>query len=161
MSDSQAKVSLQGIITAEKHKPGALLPILHQVQQTFGQVSSQAVVEIAKALNLSQAEVHGVVSFYDAFHKDPQGKHRIQVCCAESCQAQGSRELEQHAKHHLKVQFHETTADREITLEPVYCLGNCGCSPSIRINNDIYGRVTKSQFDMLVAELTHSKVELS
>ncbi|MCG8312855.1 MAG: formate dehydrogenase subunit gamma [Pseudomonadales bacterium] len=161
MNDTEAVTRLDSIIRAHQHKPGALLPILHQTQQAFGYISPQAVTEIAKALSLSQAEVHGAISFYDAFHKEPQGKHRIQVCCAESCQAKGSRALEQHAKAHLNVGFHQTTSDREITLEPVYCLGNCACSPSIRVNDDIYGRVTHSQFNALVKKLTHCAVELS
>ena len=116
-----------------------------------------AVPVIAKGLNLSRAEVHGVISFYHDFKTHPVGKHSVQICRAEACQSMGSRQLEAHAKALLGVDNHETTADGNITLEPVYCLGNCACSPSIRIDDDIHARVSPERFEQLISQLGVSK----
>ena len=96
---------------------------------------------LPKASTLSRAEVHGVISFYHDFKTIPVGRHTVQICRAEACQSMGSRQLEAHAKQALGVDYGETTADGPFTLEPVYCLGNCACSPSVRIDDDIYARV--------------------
>ena len=106
-----------------------------------------AVATIALGLNLSRAEVHGVVSFYHDFKTHPVGRNTVQICRAEACQSMGSRQLEAHAKAALGIDYHETTADGNITLEPVYCLGNCACSPSVRINDDIVARVDSARFE--------------
>jgi formate dehydrogenase subunit gamma len=127
------------------------LPILHGIQDTLGYIPPAAVEDIAKALYLSQAEVHGVISFYHYFRDTPPGKSTIHICRAESCQSMGSKHLENHAKQQLGIDFHETTADGLYSLEPVYCLGNCACSPAITIDNEIYGRVTPEKFDQLIA----------
>jgi formate dehydrogenase subunit gamma len=132
-------------------RPGALLPILHDVQRQFGYVPDEAVPVIAKALNLSRAEVHGVITFYHWFRRKPGGRQVLYVCRAEACQAMGARELENHAKARLQVDFHETTADGRFTLEPIYCLGNCACSPAVMIDEDVHGRVTPEKFDELIA----------
>ena len=136
-----------------KDKPGALLPILHAVQDVLGYIPADAVPVIAKTLNLSRAEVHGVISFYHYFRETPPGQHTIHLCRAESCQSMGGKSLEKHAKTKLGIDFHETTADGKFSLEPVYCLGNCACSPAMQINHDIYGRVTSDTFDAVVDEL--------
>ncbi len=141
---------VQQAIAAQKNKPGALLPILHDIQDGMGYIPPDAVPVIANALNLSRAEVHGVISFYHYFRQTPPGKHVVQICQAESCQAMGSANLTEHAKQKLGIDFHETTANGDFTLEPVYCLGNCACSPAIMVDDDVYGRVTGSRLDQLL-----------
>jgi formate dehydrogenase subunit gamma len=144
---SRMQAIVQEIITTLKNKPGALLPILHGVQNALGYVPAESVQVIAKALNLSRAEVHGVISFYHYFRDTRPGKHTIHLCRAESCQSMGGKQLENHVKTRLGVDFHETTADGKFTLEPVYCLGNCACSPAMQIGEEIYGRVSATTFD--------------
>jgi formate dehydrogenase subunit gamma len=134
-------------------RPGALLPILHAVQERFGYVPTDAIPRIAHALNLSRAEVHGVVSFYHDFRSAPAGRVVVKVCRAESCQAMGAVALAAHIERRLGIAFGETSPDNAFTLEPVYCLGNCACSPAIVIGNDIQGRVTPERFDSIVAQL--------
>jgi formate dehydrogenase subunit gamma len=152
-----AAVSLQEIVeaavNANRDRIGALLPVLHAIQDKLGHVPPDAVPMIANALNLSRAEVHGVISFYHDFRTEPPGEHTVHLCRAEACQAMGSRELEQHARERLGVGYGQTTADGLFTLEPVYCLGNCACAPSIRINDDIHARVSAARFDELIAGL--------
>ena len=144
----------QAVITAidaNRHKPGALLPILHAVQDALGYVPPESLAAIAHELNLTRAEVYGVVTFYHHFRDKPPGRAVVQICRAEACQALGARALEAHAKRTLGIDFHETTADGAITLEPVYCLGNCGCGPSVLVDNDeLHARVTPAAFDELV-----------
>ena len=147
------RTRLEAIIEAHRQQAGATLPILHELQAAFGHVPEEAIPLIARALNLSRAEVHGVVSFYHHFRTQPAGRHVIEVCRAESCQAVGGRELEAHARQTLGVAWHETSADGNFTLEPVYCLGNCACSPSVRVGDEVYGRVSCTSFDALLDEL--------
>ena len=144
---SSMQATVQEIITNLKDKPGALLPILHGVQDALGYVPAETVPVIAKALNLSRAEVHGVITFYHYFRDTKPGKHTIHLCRAESCQAMGGKQLEAHVKTRLGIDFHETTADGQFSLEPVYCLGNCACSPAMQIGEEIYGRVSATTFD--------------
>ena len=150
-------VSLQEIvesaIASHRGKVGALLPVLHSIQDKLGHVPKQAVPMIAQAMSLSRAEVHGVMSFYHDFRDKPAGKNIIHLCRAEACQAMGSRELEQHVMDRLGIGYGETTADGLVSLEPVYCLGNCACTPSIRVNDDIHARVTAQKFDELIDRL--------
>jgi formate dehydrogenase subunit gamma len=134
-----------------KALPGALLPILHAVQAALGFVPKDAVPLIAGELNLSRAEVHGVISFYHYFRTSKPGRHVLQLCRAEACQAVGAGRLESHAKRSLGVDFHGTTADGAVTLEPVYCLGNCALGPSAMLDDRLQGRVTPDRFDELVA----------
>jgi formate dehydrogenase subunit gamma len=135
-----------------KALPGALLPILHAVQEALKFVPKDAVPLIARELNLSVAEVHGVVTFYHYFLQERPGRHVVHLCRAEACQALGSVALEAHAKAALTVDFHGTTRDGAITLEPVYCLGNCALGPSIMIDQQLHGRVTAERFDALVTQ---------
>jgi formate dehydrogenase subunit gamma len=119
-------------------------------------IPADSVPQIAKALNLSRAEVHGVISFYHYFRDTPPGKHTIHLCRAESCQAMGGKQLENHVKTRLGIDFHETTADGQFSLEPVYCLGNCACSPAMQIDDEIYGRVSEKTFDATIHDLGES-----
>jgi formate dehydrogenase subunit gamma len=136
-----------------KDMPGALLPILHAVQEALGFVPADAVGLIAKQLNLSRAEVHGVVSFYHYFRTQRGGRHVVHLCRAEACQALGAQALERHAKRSLGIDFHATSADGAITLEPVYCLGNCALGPSLMIDEELKGRMSPERFDELMASL--------
>lgn len=133
--------------------PGALLPVLHRLQARLGYVPSAAVPVVAEALNLSRAEVHGVLSFYPDFRRQPPGRHVIKICQAEACQAMDAQALTEHASTRLGVRLHETSPDRAATLEPVYCLGNCALSPAIMIDDRLYGRVSCARFDQLIATL--------
>lgn len=150
--------SVETIIAEHAEMPGALLPILHAIQNEEGYIPSDCVELIAKTLQVSKAEVHGVITFYHEFRTEPAGKHIVHICRAESCQAMDSKSLEEHIKSSLGIDYHQATRDGTIQLEPVYCLGNCACSPSIRIDNDIYGRVTPERFDEIIGELAN-KVE--
>lgn len=147
------KSAVLATIDRLKALPGALLPILHAIQDDQGYIPSESVPLIAKALNVSRAEVHGVITFYHYFRDTPPGKHTIHLCRAESCQAMNATALEAHAKDKLGVDFHETTTDGVFTLEPVYCLGNCACSPALSINGEVFGRVSTERFDEIVDEL--------
>ncbi|MDN3561259.1 formate dehydrogenase subunit gamma [Vreelandella neptunia] len=162
MNQSQewAPQAIQAEVDALKDKPGALLPILHALQDRIGFIPEAAVPIIADALHQTRAEVHGVISFYHHFRTTPPGRHVVQICRAEACQSVGARQLEVHAKARLGVDYHQTTADREITLEAVYCLGNCACGPSIRVDNSIRGRVTPEAFDELMDELQTRPLEV-
>jgi formate dehydrogenase subunit gamma len=132
--------------------PGALLNVLHDVQGALGLIPDAAIPLIAAGLNLSRAEVHGVVSFYHYFRKSQPGRHVLQICRAEACQSMRGNALAEHAKHRLGVEFHETTKDHLFSLEPVYCLGNCACAPAVMVDKTLYGRVTPERFDEIVAE---------
>lgn len=152
-----AVTAVQAALQQHHDKPGALLPILHAVQDALGYVPPDALPLIAHELNLTRAEVHGVVSFYHHFRDSPPGRRVVQICRAEACQALGARALEAHAKQSLGIDFHQTTADGAITLEPVYCLGNCGCGPSVLIGADeLHARVTPDAFDALVRDVRES-----
>ncbi len=153
MSPAFDKAAIDAIIDRLKDLPGALLPILHEIQHAVGYVPAETVPAIATALSLSRAEVHGVISFYHHFHSAPMGKHTVQICRAEACQAVGARELEQHATSKLATELGSTTADGAVSLEPVYCLGNCACGPSVQIGDEVHARVTPERFDALMTEL--------
>ena len=144
--------AVEAIAARLKDRPGALMLILHEVQDRFGYVARDSVPIIARALNLSRAEVHGVVTFYHDFRHHRPGRDVIRLCRAESCQAMGAIALADHVRGRLGVQFGETTSDGAFTLEAVYCLGNCGCSPAMVLNDELYGRVSPARFDELLAE---------
>jgi len=131
-----------------------LVQILHGFIAKFGWISEDAIRQLADELNLSRAEVHGVVSYYHDFHTSPPGRHIVKICQAEACQAMGGRELSAHAASALGVDMHSSNED--VTLEPVYCLGNCACSPAVMIDGKTFGRVTTDRFDDIVASLGES-----
>ncbi|WP_158965567.1 formate dehydrogenase subunit gamma [Paraglaciecola sp. L3A3] len=153
--------AVKDIIDSLRGMPGALLPILHAIQDSQGYIPKDSVPIIASALNQTSAEIHGVISFYHHFRTSKPGNHVIQLCRAEACQARGARELEKHAKSSLNLDYHGTTTDQEFTLEPVYCLGNCSNGPNIQINDEIFARVSNTKFDQLLEQKTTYIVELS
>lgn len=132
---------------------GPLLPVLHALQETFGYVDPRAVPLVAKALNLSRAEVYGVLTFYPDLRSTPPGKVRVQICRGEACQAVGGRALARHATSSLGVDFGGTTADEQsVTLDEVFCLGNCALGPSVTVNGELHGRVQAPELDRLVGD---------
>jgi len=133
-----------------QHMPGALLPILHALQEEFGYIDDGMIPLIAEGLNISHAEVHGVISFYHDFRRAPSGRHVLQICRAESCQSMGCNSLIEHVEKNLGVKMGETSADGNITLRPVYCLGNCALSPAVMLDGQPYGRVSAAVADSLI-----------
>ena len=143
-------VAVKQAIASNLARPGALLPVLHAIQDAVGYVPHDSVALVARELNLSRAEVHGVITFYHHFRQEPPGRHVVQLCRAEACQAVGSAALETYVTGKLGVAMKGTTADGQVTLEPVYCLGNCALGPSIAIDGKLHGRVTAQRFDELL-----------
>jgi formate dehydrogenase subunit gamma len=148
----EERETVRRVVADMKDRPGPLIEVLHAVQAALGYVPADAVPIVAEALNLSRAEVHGVVTFYHFFRETPPGKHTVHICRAEACQSMGANALVAHAKKRLGVDFHETTADGVFSLEQVFCLGNCALSPAAMVDGRLYGRVTPERFDQLVAE---------
>jgi formate dehydrogenase subunit gamma len=144
------QAQILAIVARHRHRPGPLLEILHDVQHSLGFVPAEAVPLIAGELNLSRAEVHGVVSFYHHFRDTPPGRRVLRLCRAEACQAMNGRALEAHVRQRLGIEFGETTPDRGITLEAVYCLGLCACAPAAMIDGEVHGRVTPARLDELI-----------
>lgn len=140
------------IIAQRRHLEGAALPILHALQETFGCVPEAAVPLVADALNLSRAEIHGTVTFYHDFRKEPPGRRVLKLCRAESCQAAGGDALAARAEAKLGVEMGGTTIDRRVTLEAVYCLGLCHSSPAAMLDKDVFGMLDEAKLDMLVKE---------
>jgi formate dehydrogenase subunit gamma len=150
--DPKHAATVRRLAEARATEPGALLPILHSIQDELGFIPEDSVAIVADVLNLSRAEVHGVVTFYHFFRTHAPGKRTLYVCRAEACQSMGARELEKHIRERLAIDFHETTADGKYSLEPVYCLGNCACSPAVMIDETVYGRVTPERLDQILAQ---------
>jgi formate dehydrogenase subunit gamma len=146
MDTAQVLERIQGL----RHLPGALLPILHALQEEFGYIDDAMIPLIAEALNISHAEVHGVISFYHDFRRAPAGKHVLQICRAESCQSMGCNSLISHVEKNLGVKMGETSEDGNFTLRPVYCLGNCALSPAVMLDGQPYGRVSAAVADSLI-----------
>lgn len=142
--------AVRQIIESRKSMPGALLPILHGIQDVVGYIPSDTVPMISEELNLSRAEVHGVITYYHHFRQQPAGTHLVQICRAEACQARGADALVAHAKSALGCDFHQTAPDGEVTLEPAYCLGHCAVGPNIAIGDEHYARITPDRFDTLI-----------
>ena len=148
--------AIDRIVASHSGMPGNLLPILHAVQQEFGFVPESAVPHIAQGLNLSRAEVHGVISFYHYFRRHAPGRHVLQVCRAEACQSMGCAKTEAAARETLGVDYGGTSADGAFTLEPVYCLGNCAAAPSVMVDEKLYGRVTPERLKEIISQWSRS-----
>ncbi|SIQ91123.1 formate dehydrogenase gamma subunit [Rhizobium sp. RU20A] len=142
----------RAIVADHSHLEGPLLPILHAIQEAFGHVPQDCLPVIASELNLSRAEVHGVVSFYHDFRDHPAGRHVLKLCRAEACQAMGGDALAERVKALLGIDFHGTTADGSVTLEPVYCLGLCSCAPAAMLDGAVHGRLDDAAVRDLLAE---------
>ncbi|VVE09143.1 formate dehydrogenase subunit gamma [Pandoraea cepalis] len=149
MREAFSIATVHAILDAHSTQEGPLLPILHDVQDAFGYVPPDAVPVIANALNLSRAEVHGVITFYHHFRTSPPPRHVVQICRAEACQSMGADALVAHAERVLGCTMHSHHGD--VALEPVYCLGQCATSPAITIDDKLHARVTPEKFDRLVA----------
>ena len=138
------------VIEAHSTGRGPLLPVLHALQETFGYLPAPVVQLVAKALNLSRADVHGVITFYSDFRSTPPGRTHVQGCRAEACQSMGGYALADHARERFGIGFGETTAAGDVSLDQVYCLGNCALAPAVTVGGQLAGRVTPERFDQLL-----------
>jgi formate dehydrogenase subunit gamma len=149
--DKETAERVMAIIVRQKNVAGAMLPILHDIQDELGYVPAETVPLIAQELNLSRAEVHGVISYYHHFRQTPAAANVLQICRAEACQARGADALVAHAKASLGCDFHGNSADGQFTLEPVYCLGLCSSGPNLMLGEDLHAQVSDAKFDRLIA----------
>lgn len=154
-NEAYDKQSAREIIEGFDNRPEMLVQILHAFLNRFAWISEEAIRQLASELNLSRADVYGVVSYYHDFRTSPPGKHVVKICEAESCQAMGSRELSKHAQKSLGLAMRESNDD--VTLEPVYCLGNCACSPAVMVDGKTFGRVNANRFDEIVASMDEAR----
>ena len=152
MADAHTQEVMRTILANHDGLEGPLLPILHAVQAEFGFIPGDVVQIIADHLNITRAEVHGVITFYHDFRDAPAGKHVVKICRAEACQAVGSNAISERAFEKLGVGWHGTTSNGAVTLEPVYCLGLCACAPAAMVDNKVVGRVDAEKLDALLAE---------
>lgn len=143
---------IDAILKEHTHLEGPLLPILHALQEAFGYVPTQAHAPICEALNISRAELHGVVTFYHDFRANPAGRHVLRICRAEACQAVGGAALAEATLKKLGLEWHGTTANGAVTVEPVYCLGLCACAPAAMLDDRVVGRMDGVRMDALLAE---------
>ena len=150
---AQTTAKIDAAIAENRDLRGATIPILHAIQDRLGYVPPAALDRIAKELNLSRADVHGVLTFYHDFRSAPPGEHVLKLCRAEACQAMGCERVERHLAERHGAAMHTTTADGRLTVEPVYCLGNCSLSPSLLLDGRLHGRVTPERLDALLAGL--------
>lgn len=149
-SVSDVSADVASIARAHGNRPENLIEMMHEIQGRIGHVSDEAVAILARAVNRSRAEVHGVLTFYHDFHREPHGRHVVKICGAEACQSMGCRSLIRHAERKLGVRMGQTTPDRVVTLETVYCLGNCALSPAMMVDGRLHGRVTAEKFDAVL-----------
>ncbi|WP_323038650.1 formate dehydrogenase subunit gamma [Gemmobacter sp.] len=150
---SQRASAVADILKRHQGIDGALLPVLHDVQAAFGHVPQEVLPQIAAALGMSNAEVHGVLTFYHDFRSSPAGRHVVRLCRAEACQAMGAEDLAQRAQDRLGIGWHDTTADNRVTLEPVFCLGLCACGPAAMVDGRLVGRLDADRLDDLIGGL--------
>jgi formate dehydrogenase subunit gamma len=141
---------VRSAVAAHRDDRGPLLPILHDIQATFGYVDPAVVPILAEELNISRADVHGVISFYHDFRESPVAGTHVRICRAEACQAAGAEELVAHATDRLQTGIGGTSPSRDATLDQVFCFGNCALGPTVEINGRISGRVTPDRFDALI-----------
>jgi formate dehydrogenase subunit gamma len=140
------------IIHSNQCVAGAVLPVLQALQREFGYIDREALPLVAQALNLSRAEVHGIVSFYHDFRGMPPGQHVLKLCRAEACQSMGADALAEHARDRLRIGWGETTSDGRVTLEPVFCLGLCACAPAATLDGRVFGALDRERLDRLIDE---------
>jgi len=152
MTTLDVSAVVREILARRAEEPGALLPILHELQEVLGFVPQEALPQIAAGLSLSRAEVHGVVTYYHHFRTEKPGRHVLQMCRAEACKSMGADALIAHAEKQLGCKLHEQTADGAFSLEPTFCLGLCSSSPSLMLGDEVHARMTPAKFDALIAE---------
>ena len=153
MGETAQDDEIRSVAATHVRQPGGLLPALHAVQKHFGYVPENSAAVLAELFNLSRADVHGVITFYRDFRRAKPGRHVVQVCRAEACQACGAEELLLQAERLLGCGRHETRADGAVTLEPVYCLGLCASSPALQIGEQLHARVTPQRLQALLADV--------
>jgi len=155
MQQASSDITLRSraVIEEMKHLEGPLLPILHGLQKEFGYVPREALPIVAEALNLTRAEVYGVVSFYHDYREKPAGRHVLKLCRAEACQSMGGDVLAERMQQLLGIRFNETASDGSVTLEPVYCLGLCACAPAAMLDGDVIGRLDETKLQEIAAEV--------
>lgn len=144
---------IRGLVAPLASLEGPLLPMLHAVQEAWGHVPQGAVPVLADVLNISRAEVHGVISFYHDFRDHPAGRHVLKICRAEACQAMGGHAIAESALQKLGIGWHGTTPDGAVTVEPVYCLGLCACAPAAMVDGRVVGRLDDARMDRILAEV--------
>lgn len=149
----QARHDIDVIIAQHRHLEGPLLPILHALQHAFGHIPPQALAPLAEALTVTKAELHGVISFYHDFREAPAGRHVLKICRAEACQAVGGAALAEGVLKRLGLDWHGTTENNALTVEPVYCLGLCACAPAAMLDERVVGRIDTARMDALLAEV--------
>jgi formate dehydrogenase subunit gamma len=152
IADGDIAERTRAIVADRRSLEGPLLPILHEIQDAFGYVPQEALPVIADELNLSRAEVYGVVTFYHDYRDHPAGRHVLKLCRAEACQSMGGDALAENVKKALGIDFHQTTPDGGVTLEPVYCLGLCACAPSAMLDGEVHARMDDETMAELIAE---------
>jgi formate dehydrogenase subunit gamma len=152
-ASTQVAARTIAIIDELKRLEGPLLPILHGVQEEFGYIPAETIPIIADELNLSRAEVHGVFTFYHDYRKHPAGRHVLKLCRAEACQSMGGDAIAAEVQQMLGISFHETAKDGSVTLEPVYCLGMCACSPAAMLDGEVIGRLDAEKLEEIAAEI--------
>jgi len=153
MATKYDKAIASEIISQFGSRPELLVQVLHAFVDRYGFIHDEAICQLAEELNLSRADVHGVVSFYHDFRTTPPRKHVVKICQSEACQAMGSRALTEHAMNRLGADMPGSSDDGQVSLEPVYCLGNCACSPALMIDGKVHGRVDAGKLDALIAGL--------
>lgn len=151
--DRATFVRIDEIVAEHQGLEGPLLPIFHAIQDEFGFIPEDSLPRIADALLLSKAEVYGVLTFYHDFRTHPHGQHVVKLCRAEACQAMGANHIHDHARVRLGLDWHETSADGRVTLEPVFCLGLCACGPAAMVDGRVIGRLDPARIDAIAAEV--------
>ncbi|MBI3144704.1 MAG: formate dehydrogenase subunit gamma [Pseudogulbenkiania sp.] len=158
MQQDSDRALLAQAIQQHQNQPGALLPLLHAVQDALGYIPEWSVAEIAAALNQSRAEVHGVITFYHHFRTTAPTRHTLQICQAEACQSRGSRQLTAHAEHALGCSLHGRSQDQQVELQPVYCLGLCSSGPNIQLDDKLYARVDAAKLERILAKTKEARL---
>ena len=153
MGETAQDDEIRSVAATHVRQPGGLLPALHAVQKHFGYVPENSAAVLAELFNLSRADVHGVITFYRDFRRAKPGRHVVQFCRAEACQAMGARQLETHACRTAGITLGETTADGALTLEVVYCLGACAAAPAMMVDGEPVGRVDAARLDRILGQL--------
>ena len=159
MDDTPARIAevIEEVLAAHAQRPGALLPMLHAIQDSLGYIPAEAVPRLASALNQSRAEIHGVITYYPHFRQTRPARHIVQVCRAEACQAVGANDLIKEIGKTLRCGLHESSPDNAVALEPVYCLGQCAVGPAVMVDGQLHARMTPERFQQLASTMEGGK----